>query len=288
MIDMTEINKRINECKLTNKNLKEDPVFDVSNANQFYNLRNLMMAVGQEMEMQLQIVIWNYESPKEINGWTAEHIRENARRMFKEAEKYGLENMSISNNHRFNINDQEFVLNFSALSNTMTIDKFVENTNPNITNRQFDFEQIYSKQFNNTLDMVNAYFDIIDSDYQLVKDLVNNYIHCETREEVFDAYVEALEKAGWETHYITGVDFEYLELTCNTSTGDKFVCDIDCHGTSFDEKVSDIRNYLMDFDGKDDVRKMLENAVNITENAAEVYNELPENSHNKGIFHNER
>lgn len=288
MIDMKEINKRINECERTNINLKEDPTFDVSHAVQFYNLRNLMDEVKTEMQMQLIVAMWNYDRPNEIDGLTAKEIRENTRRMFKEAEKYGLEDMSISNNHCFYINDQEFAINFSSRFNTMTIDKFVENTNPNITNRQFDFEQIYSKQFDSTLDMVNAYFDIIDSDYQLVKDLVNNYIHCETREEVFDAYVETLEKAGWETHYITGVNFEYLELTCNTSTGDKFVCDIDCHDTSFDEKVSDIRDYLMDFDGKDDVRKMLEKAVNITENAAKVYNELPENSHNKGIFHNER
>lgn len=282
MVDLSSINAKIKEIKRMNNSEKENPHDCPRHVNDYFGLRNLLHEVKQSLQQEVSYITYSYRNPFVPEGFSRNDIRNTYRKMINDAEKYVLEDMSIYSRDLLNIDNKDCMIEFNTKDCKLTIS---ENVRGEDEWAGTHYEEIYSKQFDNTLDMLNAYFDIVDSDYQLVKDLVNNYIHCETREEVFDAYVEALEKAGWETHYITGVNFEYLELTCNTSTGDKFVCDIDCHDTSFDEKVSDIRDYLMDFDGKDDVRKMLENAVNITESAAKVYNELPEHKAKGKSYH---
>lgn len=280
MVDLKKINSRVKEIKAVNDARKEDPHGALGHVGEYYGLRNLLDEVKEELNSQVAQIVYGYEDPHVPSGFTKEVVRERFRSMVGNAEHYGLEDMRIENRDFQKIDGRDFCIEFSSKDRNLIVEERVRGKDEWSGTH---YEELYSKQFNNTLDMINAYFDIVDSDYQLVKDLVNNYIECETREEVFDAYVETLEKAGWNVN----IDNNFIEFSHSTSTGKEIAFEIEYQNGNLDGIALDVRDYA-DNEDHDNIKPLLNTVADITEKYAEVYNELPEKSHNKGIFHDAR
>ena len=293
MVDLKKINSRVKEIKAVNDARKEDPHGALGHVGEYYGLRNLLDEVKEELNSQVAQIVYGYEDPHVPSGFTKEVVRERFRSMVGNAEHYGLEDMRIENRDFQKIDGRDFCIEFSSKDRNLIVEERVRGKDEWSGTH---YEELYSKQFNNTLDMINAYFDIVDSDYQLVKDLVNNYIECETREEVFDAYVKAMKNAGWVI--LVGEDFIEYTFNKQVPNGQELIFEIgdgfDEH--NFDQIAHDVRYYANNFDKLEGIEKIkeiediLNLAADITEKYAEVYNELPEqdNSHKKGLFYDAR
>ena len=173
---MKNINARVNELKATNKAIKNDPSFDISNAQQFFQLRNLMQEVRQEMRDQLYLAIWNYETPKEINGWTAEHIRQNVREMFDEAQKWGLEDMRLCTSHVVEVNGKDFLIS-------------LENKTLTIIEQFGDYKEVGKFSIDSNYHMVEFYFSMIDNNFEIIRDFYEEYLA--TGDDVIELYFAA-------------------------------------------------------------------------------------------------
>jgi hypothetical protein len=140
--------------------------------------------------------------------------------------------------------------------------------------------------------MLNAYFDAVDNNYQRIKDYLNKQdfvieelINCDTREELFPAYLEALEKAGWKIKPNEGSIFNPdYELTYTPPVGkERSLWRIDCENTydNYCHTARRIRSNLNDVYGnhigdKDSsIRKIWEKTADIAEKCADLYDELP-------------
>ncbi len=170
MIDMKDINKRLKEIKATNDARKENPYFTIGHVNEFYGLRNLIDEVKSAMQSEISQIVYSYKNPQIPEGFTLEGIRDTYREMISDAAKYGLEDMSIANRDNITINDQKCVIELDTKDNALSIGQWVPGEDAYAGSK---YKELYSKQFYNVIDMLNAYFDIVDKDYLLVKNLVN-------------------------------------------------------------------------------------------------------------------
>lgn len=176
MVDMKNINARVNELKATNKLLKDDASFDVSHAQQFFQLRNLMQETQKEMKFQLQNGIWNYENPKEIGGWNAKSIRENIRSMFEEAQKWGLEDMRLDSSRVVEVNGKDFLIS-------------LENKTLTIIEQFGDCKEVGKFSIDSNYHMVEFYFSMIDNNFEIIRDFYEEYLA--TGDDVIELYFAA-------------------------------------------------------------------------------------------------
>lgn len=171
MINMKDINKRLKEIKATNDARKENPNFTIAHVNEFYSLRNLLDEVEKSINIEVSAIIYSYKSPKIPDGFTLDEVRGSFKEMIEEADGRGwLDGMRINHRDNIKINDQNCVVELSSKNNTITIGQWVPGKD---IYSGTEFKELYENRYNSTYKMLEAYFDIVDKDYLLVKNLVN-------------------------------------------------------------------------------------------------------------------
>lgn len=174
MVDMKEINKRINNIKDNNKEAKEGYFSNNYEINDYYGLRNLMDAVKEQLNCTVLRMIYAYPDPNVSAEWSTKEIRDRYRNMIHDAEKHGLENMHISNSNKFTVDGVDFWMAIDGKKNEITIEKAIEDG---------PWEEVFSKNFDSTLEMLDFYMDAIDANYRM-PELADIYFEDE-REETF-------------------------------------------------------------------------------------------------------
>lgn len=171
MIDMKDINKRLKEIKATNDARKENPNFTIAHVNEFYSLRNLVDEVEKSINTEVVSIIYSYKSPNVPDGFTLDDVRGSFKEMIQEAAMRGwLDGMRIDHRDNIKINDQSCVIELSSKDNTMTIGQWVPGKD---IYSGTEFKKLYEEHYSSAYKMLEAYFDIVDKDYLMVKNLVN-------------------------------------------------------------------------------------------------------------------
>lgn len=174
MVNLAGINSKVKDIKESNKaEVKarlENVHCDINFVNEYYSLTKLIDETKKELYTQINLIVHFYSQCYVPVGSTIEEVRAKGREMINNAKNYGLEDMDI--NHRdyyVDDNDNVCTIEFNSKERAIIISQSILDKNGM---HEGHFEKIYSKQFDNTLDMINAYFDIVDSDYQLIKDII--------------------------------------------------------------------------------------------------------------------
>lgn len=174
MVMLSGINSIVKDIKENNKaEIKarlENVHCDINFVDEYYSLTKLIDETKKELHTQINLIVHFYNQCYVPVGSTTEEVRAKGREMINNAKNYGLEDMDI--NHRdyyVDDNDNVCTVEFNSKERAIIISQSILDEDGM---HEGHFEKIYSKQFDSTLDMINAYFDLVDSDYQLIKDLI--------------------------------------------------------------------------------------------------------------------
>lgn len=263
MVDVKEISKRMNMIKENNKEAKEGYFSNKYEINDYYGLRNLMDAVKEQLNSTVLRMIYAYPDPNVSAEWSTKEIRDRYRGMIHDAEKYGLEKMYITSSNKFTVDGVDFWMEIDGKKNNITIEKAIENG---------PWEEVFSKDFDSTIEMLDFYMDAIDANYRM-PELADIYLE----EDLIAQFINDKRITGLggtiEAYLTIGGDYRFVYNPSMRSYGE-YAFDIAADnmediyegiGEAFDEI------YSHDFYSDAEEQKNLEDYMDLLYNVASEY-----------------
>ena len=152
-----------------------------------------MDTVKEQLNTTVLRMIYAYPDPNVSAEWSTKEIRDRYRSMIHDAAKHGLENMYISNCNKFTVDGVDFWMEIDGKKNNITIEKAVED-NP--------WEEVFSKDFDSTLEMLDFWMDAVDAEYRMP--------------ELADIYLEEGEHETYRVTFDSGLANPRYEQFFNT------------------------------------------------------------------------